>query len=257
MFNSKKKNIIYASSAALLLVAVSGFIPAVRKPVVDLARNPFILVNLIQREIGGIIFFHRNMTQNERLRKENDFLKFKLNAADEVYRENSRLHALLNFKQKSAYKVVAARVIGHSPDSWSSAVIIDKGRMNGIRPGMAAITFLGLCGRVSEASEYSSKVMLINDPNIGVSAVVKRSRQEGLVCGTLGSSLIMKYLPKECDIKPSDLVVTSGLTENYPKGLLIGTVVEVGDEFSGLSRYCLIRPAVDLSNVEEMLVVVR
>ena len=257
MFKFKNQKLIYAVSAVLLLVIISGSLPVVRSPILDVLKNPFILVSLVSREIGGLIFFHRNLVQNERLSKEVDFLKFKLNSADEVFRENARLHGLLNFKEKSAYKVVAARIVGHSPDSWSSAVIIDKGKANGIRRGMTAITYLGLAGRVAEASEYTSKVILINDPTMGVSAVVKRSRQEGLVCGTLGSSLIMKYLPRECDVKVSDTVVTSGLTEMYPKGILIGIVSEVGEEFSGLSRYAIIRPAVDLSNVEEILIIIK
>lgn len=98
--------------------------------------------------------------------------------------------------------------------------------------------------------------MLINDPDFGVSAVVQRSRQEGLVSGTLGNNLIMRYLPKDADIKVSDIIVTSGLTGKYIKGLLIGRVVEIGDEFSGLSRYCLIKPAVSLSNIEEVLIII-
>jgi rod shape-determining protein MreC len=92
---------------------------------------------------------------------------------------------------------------------------------------------------------------------MAVSAIVQRSRQEGLISGTLGSSLIMRYLPKDCDIKVSDAIITSGLTENYPKGLLIGRVTDIGEEFSGLSRYAIVRPAVNLATIEEVLVIVR
>jgi len=118
------------------------------------------------------------------------------------------------------------------------------------------ISYLGLLGRVVEVSQSSSKVMLINDPALSVSAINQRSRQEGLVCGTLGNTLVMRYLPKDADIQASDIIVTSGLTDIYPKGLIIGTVVEVGEEFSGLSRYANIKPATDLSAVEEVLVII-
>jgi rod shape-determining protein MreC len=152
--------------------------------------------------------------------------------------------------------VVPARVIGRSADNWSSIVIIDKGSYNGIRRGFVAINYLGLVGRVIEVGDTASKIMLINDPSLGVSSVVQRSRQEGLVSGTLGRSLIMKYLPKDADIQPSDTIVTSGLTSAYPKGLLIGTVVSIGEEFSGLSRYAIIMPAVNLSSIEEVLIII-
>jgi len=99
--------------------------------------------------------------------------------------------------------------------------------------------------------------MLVTDSNFGVSAIVQRSRQEGLVCGGLGNTLIMKYLPRDSDIEVSDIVITSGLTENYPKGILIGTVTEVGEEFSGLSDYAVVRPAMNSSSLEEVLIIVK
>jgi len=193
--------------------------------------------------------------ENERLRNQNEFLRQKINNLAQVYRENVRLNNLLSLKQKSPYKVIPAKVIARSPDSWSSAIIIDKGSNSGIRQGLVVINYLGLVGRVVETSSLTSKVMLINDSNLGISAIVQRSRQEGLICGTLGSSLIMRYLPKDADIKVSDVIITSGLTENYPKGLIIGTVTDVGEEFSGLSRYAIVRPAANLSNIEEVLVI--
>lgn len=257
MFKIKDKNIAYVLAVVFLLILLSVLIPTIRKPALDVLKYPLKLLTLLKRELGGIIFYHHNLVQNERFKKEIDLLRQRLNAADEFYLENARLKNLLRFKQETPYKAIASRVIGRSLDSWSSAVIIDKGRYHGIRHGMAVISYLGLVGRIVEASEYTSKVMLINDPNIGVSAMVKRSRQEGLVSGTLGSSLVMRYLPKDCDIQISDLIITSGMTVTYPKGLLIGKVVDVGDEFSGLSRYAVVKPTVDLTNIEEVLVIVQ
>jgi rod shape-determining protein MreC len=121
---------------------------------------------------------------------------------------------------------------------------------------MPVVNYLGLVGRVIEVSGSASKIMLINDPNLSVSAIAQRSRQEGLVTGTLGNSLVMKYLPADADIEISDTVVTSGFSSNYPKGILIGTVTSINTEFSGLSRYALIKPAAGLSGLEEVLIIV-
>ena len=252
----KKKNIISFAIFVLLLVFLSSVIPALRNPVLNTLKYPFNLLTLIGRETRGIIFYHQNLIQNERLKKEIDYLRQKLNTAGEIYLENERLKNLLSFKQKSSYKVIAARVIGRSLDSWSSVIIIDKGSYSGIKRGMTAITYLGLVGQVIETTESTSKIMLLSDTNLGVSGIVQRSRQEGLVSGTLGSNLMMRYLPKECDIKTSDVIITAGLTSTYPKGLLIGTVVDVGEEFSGLSRYAIIKPSANLSNIEEVLIII-
>ena len=147
-------------------------------------------------------------------------------------------------------------MIGRSIDSWSSGVIIDKGRYNGIRPGMVVISPQGLVGSIVESTQDTSKILLINDPNQGISSIVQRSRQEGLVSGTLGANLIMRYLPDDAQIAIGDVIVTSELSRIYPKGLLVGRVVNIGREFSGLNRYALVKPVVDLANIEEVLVII-
>lgn len=196
------------------------------------------------------------MVLAEKLQNDVGILRWRLFDLRELVQENTRLNGLLNFKQKSPLRLLAARVIGRSPDSWSSSVIIDKGRYNGIKPGMAVVSFQGLVGSIVESSQNSAKVLLINDPNQGVSSIVQRSRQEGLVSGTLGTNLIMRYLPDDADIVIGDIVVTSALSQLYPKGLLVGRIVNIGREFSGLNRYAVVKPAVDLSNVEELLVII-
>ncbi|MFH1441162.1 MAG: rod shape-determining protein MreC [Candidatus Omnitrophota bacterium] len=254
MFKYKKNLNIVA--IVLIVILFSSLIPTLRAPVISILKYPLKIFVFIGYEIKGIIFYHRNYRENEQLKKEIGLLKQNINTLNEVRFENDRLRRMLSFKERSSFKVIVAKVIGYSPDNWSSIIIIDKGISNGIKRGYAVISYSGLVGRVIECADSTSKIMLINDSNFGVSAIVQRSRQEGLVAGALGNSLIMKYLPKDCDIKVSDLVLTSGLTDNYPKGLIIGTVTDVGEEFSGLSRYANIKPAVNLSSIEEVLVVI-
>lgn len=257
MSNPRKKNLIYSVIFTALLLSFSALIPSLRISVFNSFKYPLTLLTFVNREIGGIIFYHRNLAAAERLTKKNGLLKYNLNSAKEIYLENNRLRELLSLKQKSAFKVISARVIGRALDNWSSAIIIDKGESSGIKKGFVVIDYSGLVGRVVEAAKFTSKIMLINDPNFGVSGVIQRSRQEGLITGTLGNSLAMKYLTGDSDVKISDVVITSGLTENYPKGQLIGVVTGVGYELSGLSRYAVIKPAVNLSNLEEVLVIVK
>ena len=256
MFKITKNNLVYFVSFFALLAGLS-FVSLLAKGIIfNIIRRPSIILAYAQREIDGFVFYHRNLVENEALRKDSALLRQKIHNLNEVYLENMRLKSLLSLKQKSPLKVVAARVIGTSADSWSSAVLIDKGLHHGIRRNMVVMDYLGLVGRIVESSQFTSKVMLITDPNMGVSGLVQRTRQEGLVSGTLGENLVMRYLPEETDIAVSDTIVTSGSNSIYPKGLLIGKVVDVGSEFSGLSRYATIRPVARLSSIEEVLVVV-
>lgn len=257
MFNLNKKNLIVYLAVAALIVFLSFSFYLLRTPITSTLEAPASLISVARQELGGFIFYHRNLIQVRALNREVDFLKNKINALNEVTMENARLKNLLSLKQKSTLKYIPAKVIARPADNWSSGLIIDKGAYSGIKNGMGVVTYLGLVGRTVEVTNSTSKVMLLSDPSLGVSALVQRSRQEGLVCGTLGSNLIMKYLPEDADIKPGDIIVSSGLNDSYPKGLLIGTVVDVGSEFSGLSQYALIKPAVKLYNIEEVLVVIQ
>lgn len=256
MFRLKNKNLSFYVVIICSILLLANLVPALRPLTLNILKFPLNFATIVGREIKGIILYHKNYTENERLTKDFALLKNRLNTALELSEENKRLKELLNFKQASPLKVIPAQVIGHSADNWSSTLVINKGSSSGLKRGFVVISYLGLLGRVAETSRYTSNVVLVNDPGLAVSAIDQRSRQEGLVSGALGSSLVMRYLPKDADIQVSDNIITSGLAGVFPKGLIIGTVVEVGDEVLGLSRYATIKPAINLSSVEEVLVII-
>ena len=256
MFNFKNKKLIPYVVVVFVFLVCAGFLPVFRPLALEILGLPLKFFTLVSDEVKGIILYHKNYTENRILRRDVDLLRQKLNTADELRLENERLKKILSFKEKAAFRVIAAAVIGRSADNWSSGIIINKGSSSGIRKGFVVISYLGLVGRVVETSQHVSKVMLLSDSSFSVSSIDQRSRQEGLVAGTLGSTLVMKYLPKDADVLEQDIVVTSGLTETYPKGVIIGTVVDVGEELSGLSRYAVIKPAVNLSSLEEVLIII-
>lgn len=256
MLKFNRKSIIASTLLLVFLFLISALIPPLRKPLINVFDLPLVVFSAVRQELSGLLFFHSNLVQNQKLRAKTDFLRKMLSDKNELALENSRLRSLLALKESLPYRVIAARVIARDPSNWYSTVIIDKGASSGIKNGYVSINFYGLVGRVVETSGSAAKIMLINDPNLSVSAVVQRSRQEGLVCGSLGGTLLMKYLPKDSDIRKADIIVTSGLTRIYPKGLPVGTVIEIGQEFSSVTSYAVIKPAVDLSALEEVLVII-
>jgi rod shape-determining protein MreC len=256
VFKLPRKTLTNFVLVVCVVFLISSSLTCFKDPAQKIFKPHLSFFGLVKRELSGIIFYHLNMVKAESLQSEVDLLRLRLFDLREVVQENKRFNDLYNFKQKSPLHLVAARVIARSPDSWSSSVIIDKGRYNGIRPGMVVVSPQGLVGSIVESSQDSSKVLLINDPNQGISSIVQRSRQEGLVSGTLGTNLIMRYLPDGAQIEVGDVIITSELSRLYPKGLLVGRVVNIGVEFSGLNRYALVKPIVDLTNIEEVLVIV-
>jgi rod shape-determining protein MreC len=256
VFKLPRKTLINFILAACAVLLASNFLSCIKNPTQKISKPHLSLLGLAKRELSGIIFYHRNMIQAENLQNEVGLLRWRLFDLRELSQENDRLKDLFNFKQKSSLRLVGARVIARSPDSWSSSVIIDKGRYNGIKPGMVVVSPRGLVGSIAESADNTSKVLLINDPNQGISSIVQRSRQEGLVSGTLGTHLIMRYLPEDAQIIVGDVIVTSELSRIYPKGLLVGRVVNIGREFAGLNRYALVKPEVELTSLEEVLVII-
>lgn len=175
---------------------------------------------------------------------------------NELRQENERLKKLLSFREQSQFTTVAAKVIARDPNNWSRGIVIDKGFKQGIRPEDVVISESGLVGRVTETTGSISKIILINDPDSSTAAIIQRTREEGLVSGTLLGVVAMRYLEKNSDVSIGDIAVTSGVTKNYPASILIGKVEQVENDAQGLGKYCVIAPEVDLKRIEEVLVIV-
>ncbi len=257
MLNFRDRKTLIFFLFGFLLLFLASFTRPLRSQSLNILKYPLQWSTFFADEVKAILHYKKSYIENALLRRDLDLLINRLNATEEIRQENRRLQELLEFSEKTDYKVVAARVIGGGSDNLSSAILIDKGLSSGIKKGAVVISYLGLVGRITESSRTTSRAMLINDIGLSVSSIDQRSRQEGLVSGTLGNNLIMRYLPKEADVKVADIIVTSGLTPFYPKGLIIGEVTEVGDDFSGLSSFAIIKPAVNLSSIEEVLVIIR
>jgi len=171
--------------------------------------------------------------------------------------ENERLRGLLSFKKKTPYKVIGVRVVGRDASNWYNTIVIDKGSNQNLVVGMALVAPSGLVGKVTEVGSSISRGMLILNPNSRVGAIVQRSRDEGVVEGSLKGLLRMKYISKDADLKAGDLVISSGLGGVFPKGVAIGKIKDIGTEADGLHLYAWVEPAVDFSKLEEVLCIVR
>ena len=152
---------------------------------------------------------------------------------------------------------VVARVIARDSSNWVSAVVIDKGKKDKIQADMPVITESGLVGKVSEVGVSTSKIILISDPNLNIPSLIQRSREEGIISGTILGACKMRYISLDSDVKIGDKVITSGLGNVFPKGVLIGELSEIKDDPSGLMKLCLVDSSVNLLKIEEVLVIIK
>ena len=173
--------------------------------------------------------------------------------------EVERLRSLLNYQQTTDRQLVleTARVIARSPDNWYKIIIIDKGSANGIIANMAVVSPLGLVGKVVSTTSNSAQVWLITDREMAEGAILQETRDtKGIVEG-MGNdgTLRMINIPYFSDIAVGQKVITSGLSENYPPGINIGTVQDVSKEANGIVLSAIISPSVNFDQLEEVMVV--
>lgn len=223
--------------------------------VVDSTSLPIRILSFPFIELKKILYYHYTYDRYLQIQKENTALKARLSGLDELVRENNRFEKLLNFKRQLVFSSVTANVVGRDPSDWNATLIVDRGSRDGIELGMPVVSAQGVVGKIAEVSEDKAKIMLLTDPSFSVTALVQRSRETGLVSGTLQGFCRMRYLASGADIQVGDQVITSKLSSSFPEGLLVGTVSEVFVRDNGLTVDGTIKPAVLASQIEEVLII--
>jgi len=255
----------------LLLVSLTALTAKERVRLTFLEQAVVTLLSPVQKlatrtaeRVGGLadsIRYYRQLeAENRSLKAELSRLEILSSQMKELRQENFRLRELLEFKTKTTYELMPTEVIARNPTQWFEILTVDKGYRQGVKQGMPVVTSQGLVGSIYTVAPNSSQVMLLTDPRRGVSALVQRSRDPGVVGTVEGFGgrqgyLIMRNLPQEANIQLGDTIISSGLGPLFPKGLVLGFVLEVGDDEYGLLRYALLQPAVNFSRLEELFIV--
>lgn len=208
--------------------------------------------------IDGVIdhyFFLVNVSQeNDKLKSEIDVLLRQNNELMEETRQYDRVAGLMKLQKEFGKKTMVATIIGRDATQWSKMVFINKGTRHGIRENLPVVTDAGVVGHVIQATGSVSKVLLIIDNRSAVDSLFQNSRVTGVVVGAGGNVCKMKFVPVDASMKEGDRVLSSGLGGIFPKGLLVGTVTRISKGKEGLFQEVTIKPSVDLSRLEEVLV---
>jgi rod shape-determining protein MreC len=196
------------------------------------------------------------------LREENRLLKNQIQRLTQertgllgAETENRRLRKLLSFGARHEFPTLAAQVIGEDALGWYRTIFINRGTDDGVKPEMPVVVAEGVVGRVAKGSAGVSRVLLLTDPNLSVDCRIVRTRDRGVLTGSLEGVCILRYLGLKSEVRPGDEVVTSGLDAVFPKGLLVGRVESVKKTDQGLFLEAKVQPAVRFSELEEVLVV--
>jgi len=200
--------------------------------------------------------------ENRELKQEIQQMKLEQARMSQDAEQGRRLQALLSFKEQFVSQTMAAQVIGWSGSEQSRSIYIDKGAREGIKPDMAVITKDGIVGKVLQVygtnplERSVSQVLLIDDQTSGVGAILEKARLQGILRGTPSGDVVLEKVMSDETVPVGELVLTSGGDGIFPKGLPVGKVTKVSVG-SDLFLNIRVRPAANLSRLEEVLVVTK
>ncbi|MDR1921094.1 MAG: rod shape-determining protein MreC [Candidatus Adiutrix sp.] len=220
--------------------------------------------NLLTSSARGVENVWRNYFYLADVRRENEIMREVIDRQarqiiqlNEYKAANERLTGLLEFREANpAFVSRPARVLAWDPGPWFRSVIINLGSLDGAAVDQAVVHSSGVVGRIVEATPHFARVLLATDFNSSIDAFVQRSRAVGILSGQGGAPFILKYVRKDEDVRPGDLVVTSGLDGFFPKGLALGSVSRV--ERQGVEMFVSVEvvPVVPFDRLEEVLVII-
>lgn len=194
--------------------------------------------------------------ENKNLKEEIGELRLELDRFRYQARENERLVRLLNLVQQSSWEVLPARVIGRSPSQWNQSVWIDRGKLDGLKVGMAVSNANGAVGKVVEIHPRRARILLLIDETCKVGSQVLETQEIGILQGNpSGAGCILNYLPQSAQAKTGDQVVSSGFSKFFPPSLKIGTIGRIQDDPYGLYQYAEVVPSVNFGQLQEVLVI--
>ena len=267
LFNTKLK--IIAIIAVLLTAALSVMAGLTNHSIPELLVQgvlaPFraagtSLTKTAERYYSYMFRYEALEAENEALKKQVAELQDTARKADATERENTRLRNTMKLLEAhESYEEVDAYIIGWSSTDWSNTLTINRGSNAGIAENMVAITDNGeVVGLVSQVGPNFAVVKTVLDSTLEISATISTSGYNGMVSGGYiegnDKYLQMDYLPSSAIIRNKDQVVTSGSTL-YPRGLILGTVVDAGFKETGVAKYAVLKPAAEISSLEQIFIV--
>jgi rod shape-determining protein MreC len=260
---SKRPLLVFVGAIVLHIILISAQVTTTAGiPVIqvvtfgafsEIQRGTMNSIDSVRGLWTGYVALRDVQAQNEELKRQLQTLQIQIQEERAEAQRTENFRELLELRNRAGLETTAAEIIAASPSVDFRTMTIDKGSSDGLMPDMAVISPAGVVGRVVLPSRRAAKVQMLIDQNAAAGALIERTRVQGVVVGQ-GDSLRMDYVPSTADVKEGDVVVTSGIDAIYPKGFVIGTV-ETVERGLGTYHRITVRPAVDFSRLEEVLVV--
>lgn len=268
---TQTKKLILCTLVALLLCAVPSVLSLTNtkdaiRGTINTLSSPFTGLfstagKAIESAFANQGDYEKLLAELDEKNKQLNALREQLAAMEQLRAENEQLRDYLELKENIAGLTLTDATIIYNNDPTGRTVTLNKGSRHGIEVGMPVLCAGGLYGSVSEVSLTTCKVVTLKEETVFIGATVVRSGVNGTVCGMKSEDNLVKlqYLDANVDhrtdLAVGDLIVTSGYGENYPGGLVIGEIAEVGVDAYDRSPYAYVRLYADYTYTGTLLVV--
>ena len=161
------------------------------------------------------------------------------------------------------YKEINAEVVNRNVGAWYNTLNINKGSKSGIKEGMAVVVNKGLIGKVINVGNFTSTVKLLSTDELSNKISVKIEQDDKSIYGLLVSYnkkkniYLIEGISDNTEIKNGSKVVTTGLSEIFPSGILIGEVKNVTKDKYDLARAVEVTPSVNFNDINIVTVLDR
>ncbi|MCI0422366.1 MAG: rod shape-determining protein MreC [Acidobacteria bacterium] len=254
----------------LLIAALLGHLVLLSTRMSQSAETPLlrswtmeVAAPFLKRAVGSVtsisnlwhryIDLRRTHEENRALKGQVEQHRRTITAYEEKIKEIGRLQVLAELENSLAFPSVRARVIGGDPTQWYHSRILDKGMEAGLTRDCAAISPDGVVGRIVQVSKRSAVLQLITDVDSGVGVLLENSRAQGVLKGEGRREAFIEYVGSNEKVVVGEKVLTSGLDQIYPKGLLVGYVVATSPAKQVFQKVDVAISA-DVLKLEEVLV---
>lgn len=216
-----------------------------------------VAIKKIQTLWNQYIYLVNVQKENKRLKEEIDKLKLKITWLEIKSKEWERIRRLLNFNPIPNWDFIGARVVYHQlgPTNLLNSIVIDCGAANGVKKNMPVITPDGLVGRISKVSTWFSQVLLISDENSKIPVISQKHRTLGILEGKgIPNLMEVKFVQSTASLEVGEVLITSGLGGIFPKGIPVGEIKKIEYNKSSLFKRVFVAPFVDVTTIEEVLI---
>ncbi len=266
-----RQNGILIVIIAVLLAAIIGVCSAIfgmspLSNVLGVLSTPFragvdAVASWVEDRYNYAFRYDELLAENESLRQQVADLQEEIRAAQDANRQNELYRELLNLAERRAdFDLEDATVTVRATSNWSSTLTINKGSSVDVAVGDCVVDQYGnLVGVITEVGYNWSTLATVVDPSTEIGGRIPRTDDEAVLEGDftlMGEGrLKLSYLPENTVPISGDQVTTSGLGDQYPAGLVVGTIESIHTEASGLTRYAVVEPAADLENIKYVFVI--